>query len=179
MTESNDYDLKPPAPKSAPRAPAQPPTPAAPSSGETDASAVPTAPAGMTAEQAKEAAAAQQADIRQNKGLALLAYIGVLVVIPMVFGQHSKFARHHTNQGLILFILEMVAWAGCKVLMLLGYPVFHLAASVYLTSFVGGLIWLVFAVLSLLGLLHVASNSFATLPVIGEYEVINIQGGED
>jgi uncharacterized membrane protein len=179
MTDANDYELKPPEPRPAPKAPAQPPATAAPGSEQAGAADAPPASATVTPEQAKEAAAAQEADIRQNKGLALLAYVGVLVVIPMVFGQHSKFARHHSNQGLILFILEMVAWVGCKILMLLGYPLLHLAAFVYLTSFIGGLIWLVFATLSLLGLLHVASDSFATLPVIGEYEVINVDRSED
>ncbi|MGC9258527.1 MAG: hypothetical protein ACP5I8_00410 [Phycisphaerae bacterium] len=169
MVESNDYDLKPEPKPAAPGAvPKEPAAPAAPP------------PAVLTkTRQAQEASAEDTADIRQNKGMALLAYLGILVVIPMVFGQHSKFVRHHLNQGLLLFVLEAVAWVGCKVIMLLGYPLLHLHAMVYLTSLIGGLIWLAFGLLSLLGLLHVAGGSFANLPVIGEYEVINLQGSED
>jgi uncharacterized membrane protein len=172
MVESDDYDLKPqePAPAARRAAPIETAAPAA----------APPPPSVLTkTRQTQEASAEEVADIRQNKGMALLSYLGVLVVIPLVFGQHSKFVRHHLNQGLMLFVLEVVAWVGCKIIMLLGYPLLHFHAMVYLTSFIGGLIWLVFGLLSLLGLLHVAGGSFANLPVIGEYEVINLQGSED
>ena len=175
MTENSDYELKPQPPK-----PANKSVP--PSADDPDVITPPTSSteANVEAAQAlKQAAAEQEEDIRKNKGMALLSYLGVLVVVPMVFGLHSRFVRHHANQGLILFSLEVIVWAGCKILMLLGYPVVHLSATVYLTSFIGGLIWLVFAALGLMGLLHVVSGSFASLPIIGAYEIISIQGSEE
>ena len=176
MTDTNDYDLKPQAPK--PAAKIVPPPEIVPDT--TTPPPVSSPAANVEAVQAiKQAAAEQEEDIRKNKGMALLSYLGFLVVIPMVFGLHSKFVRHHANQGLLLFALEVVAWVGCKTVMLLGYPVLHLSAMVYLTSFIGGLIWLGFAVLGLLGLLHVASGSYASLPIIGEYEIISILGSDE
>ena len=176
MTESNDYDLKPqpakPAAKATASAEAQPEALISPPvSSPTDNV--------EAAQSKKQAAAEQEEDIRKNKGMALLCYLGVLVVIPMVFGLHSKFVRHHANQGLILFTLEIIAWAGCNTVMLLGYPLLHLSAMVYLTSLIGGLIWLGFTLLALLGLLHVAGDSYASLPVIGEYEIISILGSDE
>ncbi len=178
MTETNDYDLKP-----------QPAKPAAaPAAPVTEAPAVvvisPTAASSPTdnveaAQLKKQAAAEEEEDIRKNKGMALLSYLSILVVIPMVFGLHSKFVRHHANQGLMLFTLEVVVWAACKTVILLGYPLLHLSAMVYLTSLVGGLIWLGFTLLALLGLLHVAGDSYANLPVIGEYEIISILGSDE
>ena len=176
MTESidNDYDLKPqppkPAAQAAPSAEAQVDAPISPSSPAANVEA---------AQLNKQAAAEQEEDIRKNKGMALLSYLGILVVIPMVFGLHSKFVRHHANQGLILFTLEIIAWAGCNTVMLLGYPLVHLSAMVYLTSLIGGLIWLGFTLLALMGLLHVAGDSYASLPVIGEYEIISILGSDE
>ncbi len=171
MTDAPDYDLKPQA--------ARPPSPLESNPVPPPTSAKPPPVASDTVADAKASAAEAARDIHQNKGMALLAYLGVLVIVPLVFGQHSKFVRHHTNQGLILMVLEVVVWVGCKTLMLLGYPLFHLHALVYLTSFVGGLIWLVFAMFSLMGLLHVAGGSFADLPVVGSYEVLNVEGSED
>ena len=78
-----------------------------------------------------------------------------------------------------MFVLEAVTWVGCKIIMLLGYPILHLSGAVYLTSLVGGLLWLLFAVISLLGLLHVAGGSWANLPIVGQYEIISLQGSDD
>ena len=100
MAESDDYDLKPQEPRSGEKVSAVPT--------DTDSAATPTTPPPAdiaAAKQAKEAEAENEADIKKNKGMALLAYLSVLVVIPMVFGQHSKFVRHHLNQGLLLFVL--------------------------------------------------------------------------
>ncbi len=174
MAESDDYDLKPQEPRSGAQVSAVPT--------DTDSAATPSTPPPAdiaAAKQAKEAEAENEADIKKNKGMALLAYLSVLVVIPMVFGQHSKFVRHHLNQGLLLFVLEAVTWVGCKIIMLLGYPILHLSGAVYLTSLVGGLLWLLFAVISLLGLLHVAGGSWANLPIVGQYEIISLQGSDD
>ena len=43
-------------------------------------------------------------DIEQNKLMAILAYLGILVIIPILAAKESKFARFHSNQGLILLI---------------------------------------------------------------------------
>ncbi|MGC8539382.1 MAG: hypothetical protein ACP5QA_02005 [Phycisphaerae bacterium] len=176
MTDANDYDLKPQLAKPA----------AAPVARSTEVPTVVVSPPTSSptdnveaAQLKKQAAAEEEEDIRKNKGMALLSYLGVLVVIPMIFGLHSKFVRHHANQGLLLFTLEMVVWAACKTVLLLGYPLLHLSAMVYLTSLVGGLIWLGFTLLALLGLLHVAGDSYASLPVIGEYEIISILGSDE
>ena len=44
-------------------------------------------------------------DIEENKFMAILAYFGILVIIPILAAKDSKFARFHSNQGLILCIL--------------------------------------------------------------------------
>ena len=45
-------------------------------------------------------------DINNNKGMSVLAYIGFLFLVPLLACPNSKFARYHTNQGLVLFLLE-------------------------------------------------------------------------
>mgnify|MGYP002689030352 FL=1 len=46
-------------------------------------------------------------DINNNKGMSVLAYIGFLFLVPLLACPNSKFARYHTNQGLVLFLLEL------------------------------------------------------------------------
>ena len=43
-----------------------------------------------------------QDDIEKNKVMAVLAYFGILVLIPIFAAKDSKFARFHANQGLVL-----------------------------------------------------------------------------
>ena len=53
-----------------------------------------------------------KADISANKVYAILAYIGFLVLVPLIAVPKSKFARFHANQGLVLLIGE-VAYLSC------------------------------------------------------------------
>ena len=46
-------------------------------------------------------------DVENNKAMAVLAYIGILVFIPIFAAPNSKYARYHSSQGLTLFIFEM------------------------------------------------------------------------
>ena len=39
-----------------------------------------------------------------DKIMGILAYVGILVVVPLFAGGNSKFVKYHANQGLVLFI---------------------------------------------------------------------------
>lgn len=50
-----------------------------------------------------------QEEVQQNKVMAVLSYIGVLVLIPLLAGDKtSAYLRQHVNQGLALFIISAV-----------------------------------------------------------------------
>lgn len=49
-----------------------------------------------------------QEDINANKGMSVLSYIGILFLIPMLARKDSPYCRFHANQGLVLFIVEIV-----------------------------------------------------------------------
>lgn len=38
-------------------------------------------------------------DVQANKVMAILAYFGLLVFVPLFAAKESRFARFHTNQG--------------------------------------------------------------------------------
>lgn len=106
-------------------------------------------------------------DIQENKGMALLSYIYILFLIPMLAAPNSKFAKFHVNQGIILFILNIII---------------NIAISV--VSFIFGLIpfigWIghlfnilrVFPViLMIIGIVNTSSGKAKELPIIGKYRL--------
>lgn len=102
-------------------------------------------------------------DIQQNKAMGILAYLGLLVLIPIFAAPQSRFARFHANQGLILDIAAMVI---------------SILAGV-LTSFVPalGIIFLLIDLpviaLLILGIVNAASGKAKELPLIGKVRILN------
>ena len=47
----------------------------------------------------------EQEDIQKNKVMNILAYIGILVLVPIFAAKESKSARFNANQGLVILIL--------------------------------------------------------------------------
>ena len=107
---------------------------------------------------AAEAAGADPADASANKWMAVLAYFGILALIPLFAAKESKFARFHTNQGLLLLICEVVLWCVAKFI-----P--SLAALVYLVD----LVVLVFAIM---GIVNALKGREKPLPWIGKIRII-------
>lgn len=110
-----------------------------------------------------------QQDIQDNKVMAIFAYIGILVLIPIFAAPNSKFARFHSNQGLLLCI-ACVAYS-------IVYAVLSgiiLAISIFLAPLVAvlGLVELVFLALMIIGIVNVAQGKAKELPVIGKFRIL-------
>ncbi|WP_455581742.1 zinc-ribbon domain-containing protein [Dysosmobacter sp.] len=103
-------------------------------------------------------------DIQQNKVMAILAYFGVLVLIPLFGAKTSRFARYHTNQGLTLFIVE-IAWS--IVYSILSKIILAISWRLYFLVNILGLVSLVFLVLAVIGIVNAANGRAKELPVIG------------
>ena len=58
----------------------------------------------------QQAYAPVQSDAQQNKVMGILAYLSWLVIVPWIAAKESPFARYHTNQGLVLAIVEIAWW---------------------------------------------------------------------
>ncbi len=59
---------------------------------------------------APKAPLSNEQDIEQNKIWALLSYLGILCLIPLLAKRESKFAQFHAKQGLVMFIAEFFFW---------------------------------------------------------------------
>ena len=54
-------------------------------------------------------------DVNGNKVFGILAYIGILFLVPLFAAKDSQYARFHTNQGLVLFIAEVILNIAAKI----------------------------------------------------------------
>ena len=104
-------------------------------------------------------------DVEENKVMGVLAYIGILVLIPLLAAPKSKFARYHSNQGLILLIIEVLCSAIFTPLGFIPY-----VGIVF--SIVGGLVGLVCLVLLILGIVNAAQGKAKALPLIGKFNIL-------
>ena len=111
----------------------------------------------------EEAKAKKAEDEKQNneKTLSTLAYIGILVLIPLFKEKDSEFVRFHTNQGLILAIIE-VAMSILSTLL----------AAVPVVGMIPGIISVVAIVFSIIGIVSVAKYEKKELPLLGKIKIL-------
>ena len=96
-------------------------------------------------------------DINDNKVMAALSYIGILVLVPLIASKESRFAKFHANQGVILLAIEVAAY-------LLSYiPVIRIVA------YAVELLTLVF---SIIGIINAVKGEAKELPYIGHFRFI-------
>jgi uncharacterized membrane protein len=109
-------------------------------------------------------------DAENNKGMAIIAYIGILCFVPLLTGDHKKspFVMYHTNQGVVLFISAAAIWIASLILgAILG--LMHLWAIIPLFS---TLVWLGILALVILGIVNAVNGKMKPLPVIGKFTII-------
>ncbi len=106
------------------------------------------------------------ADIEKNKVLCLFAYLGILFLIPLLACQDSKFARYHVNQGIILFLAELVYGVVCGIVMvvIMWIPV--------IGPIICGLLSLVPLVFKIIGIVNAVQGRAKELPIIGKYRLL-------
>ena len=130
---------------------------------------VPTAGAGGPSADASSppasAAGADAADIEQNKVFAIIGYLGILFLVPLLAAPNSRFARYHANQGIVLFIATVVVTG---VFFVLG----HIPVLGRVFGFVGYLVWLFAFVLMVLGIVNAANGKCQPLPVLGGVQLL-------
>lgn len=100
---------------------------------------------------------AQDPVIQEGKFFAAIGYIYFLCFVPLILKKDNKFCQFHGKQALVLFILEVAA-SILKVVPALGDLVFTVA-------------FVVFGILSLVGIVKVLMGEYWEMPVV--YEISN------
>lgn len=108
-------------------------------------------------------------DIEQNKVMAILSYLGILVLIPILGAKESPYARYHANQGLILCIAAILYSIAYSILSTI---ILAISWRLYWLVSILGFAGLVFAVLCVLGIINAANGQAKELPVIGKYRIL-------
>ncbi len=106
----------------------------------------------------------ERADIQNNKIMAALAYMGLLVLIPVFAAKESKFARYHARQGLILLIAEVI-FSVCYCVF--SFVVLSISWRLYFIVRIVGMLSYAFLVLAVIGISNAVSGRVKRLPVIG------------
>ena len=101
-------------------------------------------------------------DSKDIKVMAVLAYIGILFLIPLLAAPNSRFARFHTNQGLVLFLAEVVLGAAGGVLGLIPFVGWIISSAI-------GIVCLAFMII---GIVNAANGKAKELPLIGSFKLI-------
>lgn len=108
-------------------------------------------------------------DIEANKVMALLSYLGILVLVPLFAAKESKFARFHANQGLILCLAAIaygVAYSiVSSILLALSWRLYTVVSLI-------GLLGFAFAVWAVIGIINSLNGKAKELPVIGKYKIL-------
>lgn len=99
-----------------------------------------------------------------EKAFGILAYIGWLVLVPILAGK-SEFSKFHANQGIILAIVETVISILIFVLGLI--PVVGLILRIVVS-----LVDLACLILAIMGIVNAANGQMKPLPIIGEIKIL-------
>ncbi|MBQ3500104.1 MAG: hypothetical protein IJA70_01575, partial [Oscillospiraceae bacterium] len=92
--------------------------------------------------------------MQRNKGMAVLSYFGLLILIPVFIARNDPFVRYHINQGLVLFLVDII----CGIL----------GSIIGAIPVVGGIITLalgiVIFVLFIIGIINAVKGEMKPLP---------------
>ena len=104
-------------------------------------------------------------DAEDNKIMGILAYLGILFLVPYLAAKESPFARFHANQGCVLFIAYIAMWVVGIIVAFIPYIGWLIAILIYLS-------YLVLFVFMILGIINAAKGVMKELPVIGKITIL-------
>ena len=91
-------------------------------------------------------------EIQEGKIFALLGYLFILCIIPLIFKKDNEFALFHAKQGLVIFIAEV--------------GIFVLSMAPLFGPLILSMGKLIFGILSLWGIIQAVSGKYTKIPVV-------------
>ena len=93
-------------------------------------------------------------EIQDAKIFALLSYLGIFCLVPLLFKKDNKFALFHGKQGLVIFLGEVAAFI-VNIIPILGQIICVIAM-------------LVFVILSLIGIIKSLTGEYWKIPIVSD-----------
>lgn len=108
-----------------------------------------------------------QVNLSNSKMMAILSYLGILIVVPFATGAKSDpFVKFHMKQGLALIIL----WIILSVLSTTASFVLSFIPFIgFLIALLFPLLWLFAFILMIVGIVNAANSKTKLLPIIGSW----------
>ena len=108
-----------------------------------------------------------KSDIEKNKLMAVLSYIGILVLVPIFAAKDSPYAKYHATQGLNLLIVNVVWNIVAFVLGLIGVGFLST-----LWTIVAWLVGIALLLVMIIGVLNSAQGKAKELPLICGFRIL-------
>ncbi len=96
-------------------------------------------------------------EINDGKVMAVLSYLGCLLIIPAIAANKNKFVRFHLGQGLILFIASVIGGL--------------LSFIPYVGTVLNSIVSIVVFVFMILGIVNACQGKMTGLPLIGDIQI--------
>lgn len=87
--------------------------------------------------------------------MAVIAYLGILVIIPLIAAKNDPYVKFHLKQGLVLLTLEIIFFLFSFI------PIFLI--------FLLPIVYLGLLVLSIIGIVNAAKGEEKLLPLVGQW----------
>ena len=115
------------------------------------------------------AATTGEADVRENRAMAVIAYVPFLFLLPLLTGDHkrSPFVLFHTNQGAVLTVAFVAAW-----ILITFFPAVVPIIGVIIAFILSPIIGIGWLVLFILGVINAINGTHKRLPLIGAFTII-------
>lgn len=104
-----------------------------------------------------------------DKVYGVLAYIGILVLVPILAGK-TPFTRYHANQGLILLIANLIGGTVIGVMTVILTLILPILGIVF--GVLASLYELVVLIMAIIGIVHAAQGEMKPLPIIGGITIL-------
>ncbi|MEY3313379.1 MAG: hypothetical protein RLZZ578_899 [Bacteroidota bacterium] len=114
----------------------------------------------MTAFDNESLSYADPADIAANKWKAICSYLGILILIPLLLGGDSAFAKFHAKQGLNVFLLYLIS----GVVSYIPFLPFD--------GLISGIAYFSAIIFSIIGIINVLQGKMSSLPFIGHIRIL-------
>ena len=128
----------------------------------------------------------ENADIQANRGIAWLAYCGLLFLIPLFARKNSEYCQHHVKQGftlaafslcfsIVYFILNAIISAIFPPTLKYGFLTYYYAPSAasVIWSIIGGIISIGIVVVAIIGIVNAVKGEKKDLPIFGSIKLLH------
>ena len=93
---------------------------------------------------------------KKSTGMAMLAYVGPLVILSYIMAKDDTFTKFHIKQGLVLLVIEVAVWV---LGMAMFFPLWVLLRLVNLATLI----------LAIVGIINASKGREQKLPLVGDF----------